>query len=319
MENKYIRYKEVIYKLNGILLKKLGNQYLSEVKEELLYKSISDAEKAIKEIVFDDQSLNRNRFCFIVYEIPLGVNCTQNIRTYTHRGELFVESTTSDYIDECWNMDIFMGRNIDERQFKLGDVVAVYGNVISLEIICATPPEKLDVEYMETKGLRLPYWRNDSYLTINAQGEFNYRHVYQCLPTTSITIGKDVEQKLKDLYKDYTSQLIRFAKKAKEIKEFKPFDSICIKPQRSGLPYITWIQTSRTALTPVVRFTEPNTDNYILASVERFPVILECKGCDLYYDDIEDIENWIIRHCDTLLAYWAQDIDSEDFFEKYSK
>ena len=208
MDQQYIRYTEVIYRLKGILLEPSETRYYTKIEEDLFYKTIDDAENAIKQLVFDDYGQNRNRFGFMIYEIPFGANCTQSIRTYTPNGDLFVMSNTSDSIDKFGNIDHFMGRDADELNFQLGDIVAVYGKfgIVSPEVICGLPMDKSTVEQNKLNGLVLPTWDNDSYATIDAYGNYNHRHIFQCLPAANIAIDKSVEDKLISLFEKHASE-----------------------------------------------------------------------------------------------------------------
>ena len=103
---------------------------------------------------------------------------------------------------------------------------------------------------------------------------------------------------------------------ADEIEELKSYDATSYSMRRIGLPYVVWVYTYKTESSPIVKITKPSTNSHIIVSLQGDPEIIEGKGLESFDDDIDNIENWIRQNRDNLLAYWTNEIDSDELMER---
>lgn len=102
---------------------------------------------------------------------------------------------------------------------------------------------------------------------------------------------------------------------ADEIEELKSYDATSYSMSRIGLPYVVWVFTYKTELSPIVKITEPSKECFIIVSLEEEPLITECRGIVSFNHGIDNIENWIRQNRVDLMAYWSQEIDSVELSE----
>lgn len=188
----------------------------------------------------------------------------------------------------------------------------------------------IDAIVYPTHGIVLNMWQLGQILKLPLRrelGETGYnsiREKYRSLMASPIVNRCDVYVKAYDLYR-LAYVKVHFPKEFKETLRacknilFKPFDETRLNSDKTGLPYITRVYTNRSELTPIVEFEESGTDNYIIVSVERFPIIVDGVGMDLKYSDIEKIQDWIRLNHDALMDYWSEKFDSADLISNLKK
>ena len=157
----YVPYEDVIYRLDGYVISDLeeASYPVFDVfhKEEILFRTLEEAERKVEELAKENLE---DRYCFFIFEIPVGVHCYhswfQRARSYTRDGKLFAESAASSIADKNEDYEPFFGRDEDELQFRLGDLVEVFsGDSVSLEIVCSLPLDRASVEERKLANRRL--------------------------------------------------------------------------------------------------------------------------------------------------------------------
>ena len=183
---KYQPYTDVMYLMRGYLISDIYEprfpQFDIFVNENILFKTLEEAERKIEELV-QDEELKKERACFFVHEVPIGVNSYpeqgQKIRSYDAYGELNAESMVSDLEDSNGNLELFPGRDKNGCRFAVGDKVAVFwGDRFSFETIHALPVDSAFVEarLQESSIAILPDYTDDSYVTIPEGGDYYDHH-----------------------------------------------------------------------------------------------------------------------------------------------
>ena len=180
----YQSYKDVMYLMTGYRVSDTDEprfpQFDIFVNENILFKTLEEAERKIEELALSEE-LKKERACFFVHEVPIGVNCYPEqglkIRSYDAYGELNAESMVSDLEDSNGNLEVFPGR--DECRFSVGDKVAVFwGDHFSFETIYALPVDSSFVEAsLKDKSIAfLPDYSDDCYVTIPEGGDYYDHH-----------------------------------------------------------------------------------------------------------------------------------------------
>ena len=145
MMDRYIPYDDVIYRLRGYVIADLEEAVYPEfegcLQEEVLFHTLQEAEAKVGELAMVRA---KDRYCFFIHEIPVGVQCTstyaQSIRSYTSDGKLFARSAASSIEDKNGQLEIFLGRDDSECPLHPGDLVEVFhGDYVSLEVIHSLP------------------------------------------------------------------------------------------------------------------------------------------------------------------------------------
>lgn len=218
----YVRYDDVVYRLLGYLVSDIDDaQYPSFeifLKEDILFKSLSEAEAKVHELANLDEYIV-SRAYFFIHEVPLGITCYhsygQRIRSYTSDGKFYAETKASLVEDINGNLEPFYGRDKDECHFQPGDIVEVVrGDVVTLEIIVSLP---IDRETLEKKSLasgrkiQLDF-TDDGYTTLNGDEGYMQCHshpsIVQCFPpNTLMRIPEDIIHTLKRAYARYSTQI----------------------------------------------------------------------------------------------------------------
>ena len=210
----YIPYEDVIYRLDGYVISDLeeASYPVFDVyhQEEFLFHTLEEAEAKIAELAAEN---SEDRYCFFIREVPVGVHCyyswSQRIRSYTRDGKLFAESAASSIADKNDDYEPFYGRDEDELQFRLGDLVEVFcGDSVSLEIVCSLPPDRDAVKQRilaNTRkfGIGLDY-SDDSYVTLDGDEGYiechSHPEIVQCFPANTLKMNEDFKKKLLNGY-----------------------------------------------------------------------------------------------------------------------
>lgn len=212
--DRYIPYEDVIYRLDGYVIYDIdeASYPVFDVyhNEEIMFHTLEEAERKIEELANEK---SENRYCFFVCEVPLGVHCyhsqSQRIRSYTRDGKLFAESAASGIEDTNGVLEMFKGRDEDELQFRLGDLVEVFsGDSVSLEIVCSLPLDRASVEERKLANRRLLGfcldYTDDGYTTLDGDEGYMECHshpsVVQCFPADTLKMNEDFKKKLLNGY-----------------------------------------------------------------------------------------------------------------------
>ena len=145
--------------------------------------------------------------------MPVGVHCyyswSQRTRSYTRDGKLFAESAASGIADKNDDYEPFYGRDEDELQFRLGDLVEVFcGDSVSLEIVCALPLDRDAVKQRilantQKFGIGLDY-SDDSYVTLDGDEGYiechSHPEIVQCFPANTLKMNEYFKKKLLNGY-----------------------------------------------------------------------------------------------------------------------
>ena len=203
----YIPYEDVIYRMDGYVVSDLEEASYPEFnvyhQEEFLFHTLEEAEAKIAELVAEN---SEDRYCFFIREVPVGVHCyhswSQRARTYTRDGKLFAESTASEIADKNGNHEPFYGRDEDELQFRLGDLVEVCrGDTVTLEIVCSLP---LDRDAVKRRIIGLDY-SDDCYVTLDGDEGYMECHshpeIVQCFPANTLKMNEEHKKKLLNGYR----------------------------------------------------------------------------------------------------------------------
>ena len=161
-------------------------------QEEFLFHTLEEAEAKIAELVAEN---SEDRYCFFIREVPVGVHCyhswSQRARAYTRDGKLFAESAASKVADKNGNDEPFYGRDEDELQFRLGDLVEVFrGDTVTLEIVCSLPPDR---DAVKRRIIGLDY-SDDCYVTLDGDEGYMECHshpeIVQCFPANTLKMNE---------------------------------------------------------------------------------------------------------------------------------
>ena len=210
----YVPYEDVIYRLDGYVISDLeeASYPVFDVfhKEEILFRTLEEAERKVEELAKENLE---DRYCFFIFEIPVGVHCYhswfQRARSYTRDGKLFAESAASSIADKNEDYEPFFGRDEDELQFRLGDLVEVFsGDSVSLEIVCSLPLDRASVEERKLANRRLLGfcldYTDDGYTTLDGDEGYMECHshpsVVQCFPADTLKMNEDFKKKLLNGY-----------------------------------------------------------------------------------------------------------------------
>ena len=202
----YIPYEDVIYRLDGYMISDPEEASYPEFdvyhQEEFLFYTLEEAEAKIAELVAEN---SEDRYCFFIREVPVGVHCyhswSQRARTYTRDGKLFAESAASKVADKNGNDEPFYGRDEDELQFRLGDLVEVFrGDTVTLEIVCSLPPDR---DAVKRRIIGLDY-SDDCYVTLDGDEGYMECHshpeIVQCFPANTLKMNEEHKKKLLNGY-----------------------------------------------------------------------------------------------------------------------
>ena len=202
----YIPYEDVIYRLDGYVISDLEEASYPEFdvyhQEEFLFHTLEEAEAKIAELVAEN---SEDRYCFFIREVPVGVHCyhswSQRARAYTRDGKLFAESAASKVADKNGNDEPFYGRDEDELQFRLGDLVEVFrGDTVTLEVVCSLPPDR---DAVKRRIIRLDY-SDDCYVTLDGDEGYMECHshpeIVQCFPANTLKMIEEHKKKLLNGY-----------------------------------------------------------------------------------------------------------------------
>ena len=201
----YIPYEDVIYRLDGYVISDLEEASYPEFdvyhQEEFLFHTLEEAEAKIAELVAEN---SEDRYCFFIREVPVGVHCywSQRARAYTRDGKLFAESAASKVADKNGNHEPFYGRDEDELQFRLGDLVEVFrGDTVTLEIVCSLPPDR---DAVKRRIIGLDY-SDDSYVTLDGDEGYMECHshpeIVKCFPANTLKMNEEHKKKLLNGYR----------------------------------------------------------------------------------------------------------------------
>ena len=202
----YIPYEDVIYRLDGYVISDLEEASYPKFdvyhQEEFLFHTIEEAEAKIAELVAEN---SEDRYCFFIREVPVGVHCywSQRARAYTRDGKLFAESAASKVADKNGNDEPFYGRDEDELQFRLGDLVEVFrGDTVTLEIVCSLPPDR---DAVKRRIIGLDY-SDDSYVTLDGDEGYMECHshpeIVKCFPANTLKMNEEHKKKLLNGYQN---------------------------------------------------------------------------------------------------------------------
>lgn len=202
----YIPYEDVIYRLDGYVISDLEEASYPEFdvyhQEEFLFHTLEEAGAKIAELVAEN---SEDRYCFFIHEVPVGVHCyhswSQRARAYTRDGKLFAESAASKVADKNGNDEPFYGRDEDELQFRLGDLVEVFrGDTVTLETVCSLPPDR---DAVKRRIIGLDY-SDDCYVTLDGDEGYMECHshpeIVQCFPANTLKMNEEHKKKLLNGY-----------------------------------------------------------------------------------------------------------------------
>ena len=205
-DESYIPYEDVIYRLDGYMISDPEEASYPEFdvyhQEEFLFHTLEEAEAKIAELVAEN---SEDRYCFFIREVPVGVHCyhswSQRARAYTRDGKLFAESAASKVADKNGNDEPFYGRDEDELQFRLGDLVEVFrGDTVTLEIVCSLPPDR---DAVKRRIIGLDY-SDDCYVTLDGDEGYMECHshpeIVQCFPANTLKMNEEHKKKLLNGY-----------------------------------------------------------------------------------------------------------------------
>ena len=205
-DESYIPYEDVIYRLDGYMISDPEEASYPEFdvyhQEEFLFHTLEEAEAKIAELVAEN---SEDRYCFFIRQVPVGVHCyhswSQRARAYTRDGKLFAESAASKVADKNGNDEPFYGRDEDELQFRLGDLVEVFrGDTVTLEIVCSLPPDRYAVK---RRIIGLDY-SDDCYVTLDGDEGYMECHshpeIVQCFPANTLKMNEEHKKKLLNGY-----------------------------------------------------------------------------------------------------------------------
>lgn len=216
MIENYIPYKDTVYRLSGYVVPDIEEVsypvFQISLQEEIYYHTLWEAENKISEL--SKEELN-NRYCFFIYEIPIGTICYhsygQRIRSYTADGKFYAETKVSLVEDNNGNLEPFYGRDKDECHFQPGDIVEVVrGEVVTLEIIVSLPIDRMTLEKKSlASGLKIQLdFTDDGYTTQGYMQCHSHTSIVQCFPpNTLIRIPEDITYTLKQSYARYKDQI----------------------------------------------------------------------------------------------------------------
>ena len=205
-DESYIPYEDVIYRLDGYVISDPEEASYPEFdvyhQEEFLFHTLEEAEAKIAELVAEN---SEDRYCFFIREVPVGVHCyhswSQRARAYTRDGKLFAESAASKVADKNGNDEPFYGRDEDELQFRLGDLVEVFrGDTVTLEIVCSLPPDR---DAVKRRIIGLDY-SDDCYVTLDGDEGYMECHshpeIVKCFPANTLKMNEEHKKKLLNGY-----------------------------------------------------------------------------------------------------------------------
>ena len=205
-DESYIPYEDVIYRLDGYMISDPEEASYPEFdlyhQEEFLFHTLEEAEAKIAELVAEN---SEDRYCFFIREVPVGVHCyhswSQRARAYTRDGKLFAESAASKVADKNGNDEPFYGRDEDELQFRLGDLVEVFrGDTVTLEIVCSLPPDR---DAVKRRIIGLDY-SDDCYVTLDGDEGYMECHshpeIVKCFPANTLKMNEEHKKKLLNGY-----------------------------------------------------------------------------------------------------------------------
>ena len=205
-DESYIPYEDVIYRLDGYMISDPEEASYPEFdlyhQEEFLFHTLEEAEAKITELVAEN---SEDRYCFFIREVPVGVHCyhswSQRARAYTRDGKLFAESEASEIADKNGDHEPFYGRDEDELQFRLGDLVEVFrGDTVTLEIVCSLPPDR---DAVKRRIIGLDY-SDDCYVTLDGDEGYMECHshpeIVQCFPANTLKMNEEHKKKLLNGY-----------------------------------------------------------------------------------------------------------------------
>ena len=205
-DESYIPYEDVIYRLDGYMISDPEEASYPEFdlyhQEEFLFHTLEEAEAKIAELAAEN---SEDRYCFFIREVPVGVHCyhswSQRARAYTRDGKLFAESAASKVADKNGNDEPFYGRDEDELQFRLGDLVEVFrGDTVTLEIVCSLPPDR---DAVKRRIIGLDY-SDDCYVTLDGDEGYMECHshpeIVKCFPANTLKMNEEHKKKLLNGY-----------------------------------------------------------------------------------------------------------------------
>ena len=187
MKNEYVPYKDVVFRLRGYVVdfdieSSLRPQLA--LSEEIIFHTLDAAEAEIRNLV---RNMLEGRYCFFIYEVPVGVDCSgvngQRVRSYSSNGVLISESKASSLYDVNGNLEHFSGRDASECHFNPGDTIEVFHyDHIRTEVVDSLP---IDSSFINTNLNAMTDFTDDCYLTRTDNGH-NHPPVWHCFPKSII-------------------------------------------------------------------------------------------------------------------------------------
>lgn len=220
----YVRYNDVVYRLLGYLVSDIDDARYPRfdifLNEEILFRSLSEAEAKIHELASLDEHIGARAY-FFIHEIPIGTICYhsygQRVRSYTADGKFYAETKASLVEDINGNLEPFYGRESNECHFKPGDIVEVFrGDEVTLEVVqlCPIDPSFISQRYSNPMSADYihPDFTDDSYVTLSWDegGECCHDHpsVVCCFPACTLPqVPSHILDTLKKAYARYSVQI----------------------------------------------------------------------------------------------------------------
>ena len=187
MKSEYLPYKDVVFRLRGYVadFDRESSLYPQlTLSEEIIFHTLASAESEMRKLI---RNTPEGRYCFFIYEVPIGVECSgvngQRVRSYSSNGKLISESKASSLYDVNGNLEHFCGRDASECHFNLGDTIEVFHyDHIRIEIVDSLP---IDSNLINTNLSAMTDFSDDCYLTRTDNGH-NHPPVWHCFPKSLI-------------------------------------------------------------------------------------------------------------------------------------
>lgn len=185
----------VVYQLKSYDVmqnKHCGAYYDLYIGVDIIYKTLREAEEYIKLSAGDKDTI-----AFYIYERPFKSDWIYSIRTFAQDGSLLNHSELPPHD--------FHGRNKKDCRFTPGDIIAEFmEDKIRILIVCEQPLTEEDVILFKQKypdvGLD---WDDDRYIAIDQHGNKHHVRTPYCLPTASIPMDEQLQNKLRERFKEY--------------------------------------------------------------------------------------------------------------------
>lgn len=219
--NQYEPYTDVVYRLIGYTVSNLEDKsyprFNVHMTELSLHRTFEEAKAKMLAVIDEDENYLRKYHSFYICEVPLGVTCIfgyegQQVWSFDGNGCFNAHRSVSSIEDRNGNFEIFWGREADECQFKIGDIVEIPAglNDFTLGIICKLPEDFQKIsrrlpDQKPDKPLRFHIDSTDDlYKVISVEDELaDYCDVVQCFPARTFHLDESYVRKLNECLEAY--------------------------------------------------------------------------------------------------------------------